>query len=248
MVLIDTGEYQRGSPESDEEYYETERPRHLVSLKRPFAIGKYEVTFEEFDKFAFDTGQRPPGDSGFGGDRRPVINISWHDAVAYAKWLSEKTDRHYRLPSEAEWEFAARAGTSTRRFWGDAPASACDYANVYDRGSEVLMPRARTRRKPHDCEDGYKTTAPVGRFKANQLELHDMLGNVGEWVQDCWHDNYEGTPKDASSWLDSVCGGRVVRGGSWNDAPRNVRSAYRNWYSPDDRYGFVGFRLAQDID
>jgi formylglycine-generating enzyme required for sulfatase activity len=252
LVVLDPGEFQMGSSESDDEANGEERPQHVVTLARPFAMGKYEVTFEEYDKFAYDTERRPPSDSGFGGDRRPVINVSWHDAVAYAKWLSEKTSQNYRLPSEAEWEFAARAGTSTRRYWGDASADACKFANVYDRGSEAIL---RTRYsidwEAHDCEDGFETTAEVGSFEPNQFELHDMLGNVWEWIQDCWHESYEMAPADGSAWLEGNggdCGQRVLRGGSWSYRPGGVRSANRYRNAADYRYGHVGFRLVQDIN
>jgi formylglycine-generating enzyme required for sulfatase activity len=252
MVVIEPTPFDMGSPDSDDEAYGTERPQHPVSIASRFAIGKYEVTFEEYDKFAYDTNRRPPSDSGFGGERRPVINVSWHDAVAYAEWLSKKTGRRFRLPSEAEWEFAARAGTSFRRFWGDASSDACEYASVFDRGSEArVKARYNITWEPHDCDDGVETTSEVGHFRANQLGLHDMLGNVFEWVQDCWHDSYEEAPADGSGWFEvnnGDCGRRVLRGGSWYFGPRIVRSADRYGNSPDFRNYDVGFRLAQDLD
>jgi formylglycine-generating enzyme required for sulfatase activity len=252
MVVIEPTPFDMGSPDSDDEAYGTERPQHPVSIASRFAIGKYEVTFEEYDKFAYDTNRRPPSDSGFGGERRPVINVSWHDAVAYAEWLSKKTGRRFRLPSEAEWEFAARAGTSFRRFWGDASSDACEYASVFDRGSEArVKARYNITWEPHDCDDGVETTSGVGHFRANQLGLHDMLGNVFEWVQDCWHDSYEEAPADGSGWFEvnnGDCGRRVLRGGSWLHAPRFVRSATRFRYTADYRNFDVGFRLAQDIN
>jgi formylglycine-generating enzyme required for sulfatase activity/KaiC/GvpD/RAD55 family RecA-like ATPase len=255
MVVIhpDPAGFLMGSPEEDNEAWDEERPPHQVVFQKPFAIGKYEVTFEEYDKFAYDTGRRPPSDSGFGGGKRPVINVSWDDARDYAVWLSKKTRKRYRLPTEAEWEYAARAGTVTRRYWGDDKdhREACRYASVFDRGSEnELKSRYNITWQPFACEDGYLTTAPVGSFQPNALGLHDMLGNVWEWVEDCWHENYRNAPDDGSAWLEKEggnCGLRVIRGGAWNGGPGGVRSAYRGWNARAYRYGNVGFRLAQDI-
>jgi formylglycine-generating enzyme required for sulfatase activity len=253
-------EFQMGSPDDDTEALRTQRPQHPVRIKRPFKMGRYEVTFEEYDRFAYATGRRPPSDAGFGAGlsdekrrRLPVINVSYEDAVAYAKWLSEQTGEEFRLPSEAEWEYAARAGTRTRRFWGDAPSQACEHANVLDkRNEEKLRARYAISWEPHDCEDSYADIAPVGQFKPNRWGLYDMLGNVYEWLQDCWHKNYEGAPKDGSrAWEaenDGNCALRVFRGGSWYDDPRGVRSAYRYRLGPDFRNFNLGFRLAQDLD
>ena len=244
-----------GAPKDDEEAYAAEKPPHRVVFGHSFAIGKYEVTFEEYDKFAYATGGRPPSDAGYGGGRRPVINVSWDEAREYANWLSERTGRKYRLPTEAEWEYAARAGMVTRRYWGDDPdlREACTYANVFDRGSEKeLKTRYAIDWESFACEDGYATTAPVGSFKPNALELHDMLGNVYEWVQDCWHENYgNNAPRDGSAWLEKDggdCRLRVIRGGSWSDYPWNVRASYRYRNDAGARNYYVGFRLAQDIE
>lgn len=208
MKVIAPGRFVMGSPAGDPEAYEPEFPVHEVVIEQAFAIGRSEVTFAEYDRFALATGRRPPSDQGWGGGQRPVINVSWEDAVAYATWLSKRTGKPYRLPTEAEWEYAARAGSSTKRFWGDDASQACEYANVYD-------------------------------------GLHDMLGNVWEWVQDCWHEDYEGARDDGSAWQQADCRYRVVRGGSWNNKPRNVRSANRNRNEPDNRNNNIGFRLAQ---
>jgi formylglycine-generating enzyme required for sulfatase activity len=173
----------------------------------------------------------------------PAVCLSWNDAVAYADWLTKETGRPYRLPSEAEWEYAVRAGTTTSRFWGDDPNGACTYANVADRSAEARFPGGAV----HDCDDGHVFTAPVGSFKPNPFGLLDIQGNAWEWVQDCWNDGYEGAPADGSAWTDGDCGRRVLRGGGWHDGPAWVRSAYRYWDELDARYYDVGVRLAQDL-
>jgi len=259
-VLIPAGSFQMGSGEKQEgdESSDSERPLHAVTIKA-FRLSKYEVTFEEYDRFAYATGRRPPSDQGYGAGmgeaeerRLPVINVSWDEAMAYAGWLSQQTGRHFRLPSEAEWEFAARAGTDTRRPWGDdaGHGEACRYANGLDRkhfgdlkssGYNVFDPLA--------CDDDFLFTAPVGRLLPNRFGLYDMLGNVWEWVADCMHDDYRGAPADGSVWqegLDCSPRFRVVRGGSWNDQASALRSAARDRLSPDDRDNDLGFRLVQD--
>jgi formylglycine-generating enzyme required for sulfatase activity len=147
------------------------------------------------------------------------------DARDYARWLSRKTGADYRLPSEAEWEYAARAGTTTARFWGDDPDSACAHANVYDRTGKAE--KAYDDWTHHNCRDGHAETAPVGSFQANRFGLHDVLGNVREWVEDCWNDSYGGAPADARVWTTKECTAPVVRGGSWRSRPSDLRSAVR---------------------
>jgi len=236
MVVIPGGVFTMGSPDSEAGRSNDEGPQHSVKVVS-FALGRYEVTFDEYDVFAKATGRKPPNDEGWGRGLRPVINVSWDDALAYAAWLSQKTGQHYRLPTEAEWEYVARAGTTASRYWGDEPKLACNYANVRD--------------KYFDCDDGYADkTAPVGSFIANPFGLQDMLGNVWEWVADCWHDSYQGAPVDGSDWEDGkACesGGRVLRGGSWYSIPGLVRSAFRGRYNPAYRYYFNGFRLARTL-
>lgn len=250
MVVIEPDEFSMGSPETDDEAWGAERPPHPVSIKKPFAIGRYEVTFAEYDKFTYDTDRSPAFDNGWGRGRQPVIYVSWDDAKAYAAWLSERTGKRYRLPTEAEWEYAARAGTITRRFWDDEAAGACEYANVFDRKNEAtIKARFGVDWEPHECEDNYAWTAPVGSFKPNGKGLYDMLGNVWEWVEDCWHENYTNPPEDGSAWLEAdggECGLRVVRGGSWSHDPGDVRSAVRTRLSTGTRNLNVGFRLVQD--
>ena len=160
-----------------------------------------------------------------------MINVSWEDAKAYAAWLSEQTGKRYRLPSESEWEYAARAGTETAYSWGN----------------EIGVNRANCDGSGSKWSD--KRTSPVGSFEPNAFGLYDMHGNVQEWVEDCWHDNYEGAPTDGSAWTSGDDGSlAVVRGGSWFNAPRGLRAAYRDRDSPSGRFDNVGFRLVQDLN
>jgi formylglycine-generating enzyme required for sulfatase activity len=188
-----------------------------------FVIGKYEVTFEEWDACVADGGcTRKPDDQGWGRGRRPVINVSWEDAQAYIAWLKKQTGKPYRLPSEAEWEYAARAGTTTRYRWGDAiPPENANY------GGNVGQ------------------TTEVGRYPANVWGLHDTSGNVWEWVEDRYHGSYDGAPRDGSAWFTGTESARVVRGGSWISEPRGLRSADRNRYEPGNRFDYLGFRVAR---
>ncbi len=180
-----------------------ERPVHTVRFAQAFEMGKYEVTFEEYDLFAAATGRDKPSDQGWGRGDRPVIYVSWEDATAYAQWLSKRTGFNYRLPSEAEWEYAARATTKTVRYWpengeGEKDA-ACTYANVFDAKNESRLKSIFTISwGSFNCEDEFAFTAPVGKFTANAWGLHDMLGNVWEWNQDCYTDSYKGAPVDGT--------------------------------------------------
>lgn len=193
----------------------------FVRANPPFLIGRYEVSFEEYDRFASATGSKVLDDESWGRGKRPVINVSWDDAVAYAQWLSQKTGKNYRLPTEDEWAYAARAGTKTAYWWGkDIRQDDKVWANCDDCGSQWDSRR----------------TAPVGSFPANPFGLHDTAGNVWEWVQDCY------------STDEGRCGQRVIRGGSWLNGSRNVRSSNRNWNYPDYRRNDIGFRLAQDLE
>lgn len=249
MVEVVASSFMMGSPDpkgpqADPDARDDEYPQHKVEIKHPFKIGKYEVTFDEYEVFVRSTGYeggRSPGDQGWGRGQRPVINVSWEDAVAYADWLSEQTHKHYRLPSEAEWEYAARAGTVGRYWWCEETEPNCDvkqgYANCNGCGREYEYDKDRT--------------AEVGSFKPNKFGLQDTSGNVWEWVRDCWHDNYSGQdmPVDGSAWEekgDSNCE-RSLRGGSWSSRPGSVRSADRDGNTPSKRDNFIGFRVAQDF-
>jgi formylglycine-generating enzyme required for sulfatase activity len=255
-ILIKPGQFDMGSPDADTEAAPDEKPPHPVRISKAFKLDRREVTFEEYDRFVYATGRRPPSDAGFGAGlsdeerrRLPVINVSYEDAVAYAEWLSEQTGKRFRLPREAEWEYAARAGTPYRRFWGDDPSQACKYANVFDkRNQKKLSARYGISWEPHDCEDPYPEFAPVGSFDPNSWGLYDMLGNVWEWVQDCYHNSYKGVPADGSAWEKEGCALRVFRGGSWYNRPEHVRTAFRDGDEPDFRNFDLGFRLAQDLD
>ena len=227
MVIIPAGQFQMG--DLNGVGYKSEQPVHQVTINYSFAIGKYEVTFAEYYAFANATNRSLPDDWGWGRGNRPVIEVNWDDAQAYAAWLSEETGKRYRLPSEAEWEYAARAGTTTNYFWGDAIGN--NRANCAGCGSQW----------------DNSQTAPVGSFQPNQFGLYDTHGNVWEWVEDCWHGSYEGAPTDGSAWTSGSCNTRVLRGGSWYGRPWILRSAIRYRYNPDFRSYNSGFRLAQDL-
>ena len=225
MVVIPAGRFDMGCG-SDQGCAEAEKPRHEVVLARPFAISRYEVTFEDYDRFTFPY---KVDDEGWGRGRRPVINISWEEATQYAAWLSAQTGKRYRLPTEAEWEYAARARSSTRYSWGD----------------DVGLNRANCNNEY--CGDQWEFTAPAGSFDTNAWGLHDMQGNVYEWVQDCWNSSYDGAPRDGSAWESGDCNRRVGRGGSWYGGPGVLRPASRNGGVSALRSHLLGFRLVQDL-
>ena len=225
-----------------------ETPPHWVDMPKPFRLAKYETTIEEFMRFVNDTGRRPPPDYGFGQglsdpqrNKLPVVGVSWQDAQSYADWLSRKTGRHYHLPTEAEWEYAARAGTQTPRYWVGKPDQACHYANGYD-----LTAKEKLNYPGHSipCQDGYVNTAPVGRFQPNAWGLFDMSGNVWEWTCSAYTEQYDGTESVCN---DDASKRGVLRGGSWYNLPALLRSAYRYWTYRGRRIDYLGFRLAQDI-
>jgi formylglycine-generating enzyme required for sulfatase activity len=238
MVVVPPGSFMMGSPEHEKGRDANEGPRHRVTIERPLAVGKFEVTFEEWDACVADggCGGHRPGDNGWGRGRRPVINVSWNDVQVYVKWLSWKTNKTYRLLSEAEWEYVARAGTTTRRWWGDDPdeKAACRFANIGDRH--------------FGCADGHRKIVLGGLFAANPFGLHDVLGNVWEWVGDCWSESYTPAPADGDLREPGACTHRVIRGGSWLSEPRAVRSARRSKYDVRLQTGIVGFRVARTLD
>jgi formylglycine-generating enzyme required for sulfatase activity len=253
MMTIPAGEFEMGDLSGAGQI--DERPVHTVRFAKAFELGKYEVTFDEYDLFAAATGRDKPADQGWGRGKRPVINVSWKDATAYAQWLSKRTGLNYRLPSEAEWEYAARATTKTLRYWSESSEegkdAACTYGNVFDAKNEPRLKLTYTLSwEPFNCADEFPFTAPVGQFVANDWGLHDMLGNVWEWNQDCYTDTYEGAPADGTPWEtaeDTDCSVGVLRGGSWINDPRGVRSANRYWVAPDSRGSDIGFRLARTL-
>jgi formylglycine-generating enzyme required for sulfatase activity len=245
MVVIPAGRFTMGSPADEAGRDGAEAPRHLVTIGRAFALGRTEVTFAEWDACAQAGGcGHRPDDAGWGRGRRPVLDVSWDDARDYVTWLSRRTGARYRLPSESEWEYAARAGTETARFWGEAADRACSFANVHDRTSKSENGYDWTH---HACDDGHATTAPVGSFDANGFGLHDVLGNLWEWTQDCWNRDYSGAPADQAARDSGDCGSRVVRGGPWSLAPWDVRSATRRKVGAIVRNTVIGFRVARQL-
>lgn len=179
-------------------------------------------------------------------DRHPVVCVSWGDSEKYADWLARKTGKTYRLLSEAEWEYAARAGNSTAYHFGNGSKELCAYANGADRTWRELLKFSAL--DSHECRDGHARTAPVGSLKPNGWGLHDMHGNVREWVKDCWQNSYDGLPSDGSAFYKESCSAYVRRGGSWNDAGYNLRAARRWWVYPAPGYNDMGFRVARTID
>ena len=227
FVRIEKGCFQMGSPES-ERWRDDDERRHRVCIKEDFYMGTTEVTFEAYDRFARETGQDRPDDEGWGRGNRPVINVSWHEATAFAQWLSQKTGQRYRLPTEAEWEYAARAGTQTAYWWGN----------------EI----GRNRANCDGCGSRWdnKQTAPVGSFAANPWGLYDTAGNVWEWTCSAYVEEYDGSENACANENDS--GRRALRGGSWGGDPQGLRSANRIRDQPENRYySGLGFRLARTL-
>jgi formylglycine-generating enzyme required for sulfatase activity len=240
MVVLPAGAFMMGSPENERGRNKDEGPQRKVSVPS-FAIGKFEVTFAQWDACAAEGGcKHKPGDETWGRGKRPVINVSWHDAMQFVAWLSAKTGKAYRLPTEAEWEYAARAIT-------DASAPHPPFST----GSTINYKQAN-----YDANFTYgdgkmglfrQKTLEVGRLPGNAFGLHDMHGNVWEWVQDCYKDSYQGAPTDGSAVVLPRCGLRILRGGSWNYFPQLLRSAYRYATAPDIRLDIVGFRVARSL-
>jgi formylglycine-generating enzyme required for sulfatase activity len=228
LVVIPAGRFEMGDLWGGGD--PDERPVRELTLMRSFALGRYELTFEEYERFCRATGQAVPDDSGFGRGRHPVVNTTFQNALAYVLWLGQQTGKRYRLPSEAEWEYAARGGTLTRFWWGDEPEAG--RANCGGCGT---------------AWDG-EGTAPVGRLPANPFGLFDVLGNLWELTADCYHNSYEGLVSDGRAHLYRDCGKRVIRGGSWVVPPRELRAANR-WrveaVAPSDE---IGFRVARDLE
>ena len=249
MVVVPPGTFTMGSPESEEFRGAVEGPQHSVTIGAPFAVGVHEVTFAEWDACVRMGGCRyTPADRRWGRERRPVIHVSWEDAQAYVSWLSGLTGQQYRLPSEAEWEYVARAGTVTARYWGEDVSKLCRHANGAARPPGRLRFRALSGYVADGpCSDDYGTTAPVGSFAPNAFGLYDVLGNVSEWTQDCWNDSYAGAPTDGSAWESGDCDRRVLRGGSWFVTAWFLRSANRSGNVPDTRDMYYGFRVARTL-
>ena len=273
MVVVPGGTFRMGDNRGGRDMRSSEQPVHEVSLEAPFALGQFEVTVGQFRRFVSETGyvtraereggcslrdaggkawKRDPhrrwNEPGFPqGEGHPVVCVVLEDAEAYIDWLSGRTGARYRLPTEAEWEYAARAGTTESRYWGDDPDAACPFANGADRRMAAKYPNWPTA----NCDDGYLYTAPTGTYRPNRFGLYEMLGNAGEWTTDCWHENYDSAPQDNSAWLEAGSGDcnllRVVRGGSWFDVPRLLRSADRLKVDTDGANISLGFRLARAL-
>ena len=230
MIVVPAGDFMMGSPANEEGRYTDEDPQHKVTIAGPFAVSKFQVTFDEWDACVAYGDCERVSDSGYGRGRKPVINVTWDDAQRYAAWLSKMTGRPYRLLSEAEREYAARAGTQTAYSWGDKIGEG--NANCASCGSQ--------------WDD--RQTAPVGSFAPNAFGLYDMHGNVWEWVEDCYHNNFEGAPTDGVAWTaGDNCSDRVARGGSWVRNPQFLRSASRYWFTSVNRNNVLGFRVGRTL-
>jgi len=256
MVVLPPGQFLMGSPLNEPSRSQNEGPQHRVTITKPFAISQYAITFKEYDAFVTATNHTKPSDTGWGSERwgritTPVFNVSWHDAQQYIAWLSKQTGKQYRLPTEAEWEYAARAGTSTPFSTGDCLST--DQANFHGRNPYGECPVNKLYRG--------KVIA-VGTFAANPWGLYDMHGNLFEWTEDCWHENYVGAPADGTAWIDNVfvdktngdlatkpcrTPSRVLRGGSWSGYEQHLRSAYRAANNPGFKSIFIGFRVVREL-
>ncbi|MCE7951490.1 MAG: formylglycine-generating enzyme family protein [Xanthomonadales bacterium PRO7] len=274
LVVIPTGSFMMGAAADDRDARANEEPQRMVKIDSGFALGRDDVSVGEFRVFIEDSdyvtdaekaGVASVYDESTGrmierrgvtwrddylgssaADDLPVINVSWNDAVAYTQWLSARTGKHYRLPSEAEYEYALRAGSSTRYPWGDGnpPREIENITGDGDRSPKLKRSWAKAFRR---YEDGYWGPAPIGKFPPNAFGLVDIDGNVSVWVADCWHDNYMRAPADSSAWMNPGCAEHVIRGGSWGSAPDQVRSAYRLSAPSATRSARVGIRVARDL-
>lgn len=264
MVVVPGGSFQMGSLEGEEGRFEG--PVHPVTIAYDFAVGKFEVTNEQFAEFVKETNYTQAanciiwtdkwearGDSswrnpGYGRaplENEPVGCMSWHDAKAYIAWLSAKTGKRYRLLSESEWEYVARAGANTRFPWGDSAADICARANVFDESGRRASKLAYV---PAECDDGYAYTAPVGSFKPNAFGLYDVIGNVWEWTEDCYVVPYPAGSSDGSSHqVEGKCERRSIRGGSWITTPLRQRPAFRGRDPEAVVFVPFGIRVARDL-
>ena len=264
MVLVPAGSFTMGSPLEEEGRGRSEGPQRRVLIPRMFAVRKFEVTRGEFARFAEETshsasdgchiftgnewrliaerGWQDPGYPQTGN--HPVTCISWRDAKAYVAWLTAKTGRRYRLLTEAEWEYAARAGSVTIRHWGDAAEFACRHANVADQTAKATF---ASWSRAFQCSDAHTYTAPVGSFLGNAFGLHDMLGNAAEWTEDCWNASYIGAPSDGGPFVTGTRRLRVLRGGSFSGAAFGIRAAARSGGRASARWFYWGFRVARTL-
>ena len=234
LIVIPTGQFRMGDQHNSGEA--REQPVHKVHIRTAFAMGQHEVTYLEYYKYSREAGVEEPDHAGtaiIAG--RPVINVSWHDAQGYLAWLSNQTGQVYRLPTESEWAYAARAGSNSLYFWGNSPSAR----------------HANGKQKDGWPDDEWGATSAVGSFRPNAFGLYDMAGNVWEWVQDCWHDSYNGAPDDGSAWTtprpgsSDTCTKRMMRGGSWDSAPKNMRAAKRVGMDDTGKHTTAGFRVVR---
>jgi sulfatase modifying factor 1 len=275
MVVVPQGRFTMGAPAGEEERENLPDqpglrghsvPQHVVTIRHRFAIGRFDVTRDEYAQFVTETHRPDPASCitlapsgtfiatngnwhspGFPQTGRdPVVCVGWDDAQAYMSWLSARTGHVYRLPTEAEWEYAARAGTTTARYGSDNPAEICRYTNVGD--LDYFEQHPGDSGVNQACHDGYVFTSPVGSFPPNQYGLYDMLGDVMNWTEDCWNPTYSGAPSDGTAWLTGDCGRRVARGGSWDMDLSPARSAMRREIPPSYRNTTLGFRVARSLD
>jgi formylglycine-generating enzyme required for sulfatase activity len=235
MVIVPAGSFTMGSPPTEKGRGSNEGPQHLVKFAKPFAVSKYDLTFADWDACVTGGGCMGymPNDQGGGRGRQPVMNVDWSDAQRYVAWLSQLTGKAYRLLSEAEYEYATRAGSQSMYPWGD---------NIKPKGKAMANCRI--------CGNDYDHTAPVGSFPPNRFGLYDMLGNVWKWTEDCSHDDYDGAPADGTAWITGgECRDRINRGGAFtNREASDIRSAIRNWASYETRAPILGFRVARTLD
>lgn len=299
MVVVPAGTFRMGSTR-DRALSEFETPRHEVTLGAAFAVARLEISRGQFAAFVRASGYAGFQGKGCGvlrhadlqwvnddardwrnpgfeqGDDHPVVCVSWDDAKAYAAWLAQKTGKKYRLPSEAEWEYAALAGARGPRPWGEDDKAACKHANVWDETYEKErgLPRRPERNQgtgtapgfrdasasalkekrgtewfleSHWCADAHAFTAPGGQYAANAFGLHDMIGNAWEWVEDCLNATYAGAPGDGSAWLSGNCEQRILRGGSWSAVPADARAVQRYLRPKPTRRADMGFRVAAGL-
>jgi formylglycine-generating enzyme required for sulfatase activity len=274
MQLIPAGQFQMGSPDSEEGRSNDEGPVHAVSIYRPFALSRCEITVGQFKRFVSETGYQTDAERGDGcyvlneaadefepkkgtnwrspnvtqTDDHPVVCVSWQDAKAYTRWLSAVTGVVYRLPTEAEWEYAARTTTASElsRYWGDDDPNGCAYANGAHQTLKEAIPAFNFAIA--ECQDGAVYTQLTGAYQRNAFGLSDMLGNAWEWVEDCYTDNYDGAPIDGSARQEEVeCATQVLRGGGWFNEPGDIRSAGRSGGDPDVAFDSTGFRIARAL-
>lgn len=244
MVVVPPGDFEMGATDDDQLADPAEIPRHTVNIGYRFAIGVNEVTFAQWDACVAYGGCSHGGDDlGLGRGDMPVVGLSWNDAVEYVVWLADLTGQPYRLPSEAEWEYAARAGTEGLQFWAGGLERGCIFGNLADLTAQAENPEWEVVA----CVDGHAGNSPVGSFRANDFGLYDVIGNAWEFVEDCWSGDYRGAPADGSAWLSGDCTQRVVRGGGSDSVPADLRMSARAAANPGERTTIDGFRVVVSL-